>query len=772
MAEGYGNQIHHWQAYVEASVTSETATTATITCKTYWHSISWGYSYYGHGYGVIGSTTGSDSGTVVFSSGTGASVYQLLTTMTKTVNKSASAQNVTCKGVAILTGDSTGTRNGTSTATCTVTVPAIAYETPNAPSGCSATRNSDSKATVSWTNGSTSTTKPRTATLVERSVDNGSWAQIASASSTATSYTDNGISANHRYRYRVRASNTAGKSGYSTSGYIYTTPAAPASVTASKTDASAVQVAITGAAPYASAYDVSVTTDGGATWDVIAQPSSMPYVDANAPAGTVQYRVRAVRGSLASAWTVSNQLVTITPPLAPTITTLPSNPTELGATVTVGWTPNHPDGTAQSAAQVEVTGPSGSATVYDVDGASAEYSLTPEVVGTYSARVRTKGLDPDWGAWSNSVSWGVYAPPVVVITSPASDGDTLDELPVVVTWTVTDTTGVSSQTVTLSDEGGTVYSATVGNSVRSLYIGSDVASIANLTTYSVTVRVTGGSGLAASAVREFDTDWAPPLSPTAIVQVDEDAMAANITVRSGEDSTDWVIRFDGTDAIVRDGLLTIDGTDAAIDAESTISGTDISFAARDDAPATESLMVTRIGADGSRWVVGSGLASGDTVTDPLPPLGVEYAYEVTASAETGATASVTYTEYIRSRSWALNFGAGATESFVMKYGPKLTRKPSRSGSLLHFADSGAGSGLPVWYPLSDRDESVPFEFYVLDSHEADRVCDLCVQHVGWLRDQYGHRWKGAMTPTVDYDSFGVRFRCSVEMSVVRFEEAW
>lgn len=730
MAEGWGNQIHHWQAYVEASVTSETSTTATITCKTYWHSISWGYSYYGHGYGVIGSTTGSDSGTVVFSSGTGASVYQLLTTMTKTVNKSTSAQNITCKGVAVLTGDSSGTRNGTSTATCTVTVPAISYEKPNAPSGCSATRNSDSKATVSWTNGSTSTTKPRTATLVERSVDGGSWAQIASASSTATSYADNGISANHRYRYRVRASNTAGKSGYSTSGYIYTTPAAPKSVSVSKTDASAVQVAITGAAPYASAYDVAVTVDGGTTWDTIAQPTSMPYVDANAPAGTVQYRVRAVRGSLASAWTTSNQLVTITPPLAPTITTLPPNPTELGATVTVGWTPNHPDGTAQSAAQVRVTPPSGTATTHDVSGDSTTYSVDCSTAGTWQVQVRTKGLDPDWGTWSDATSWGVYAAPAVVITSPASDGDTLDELPVVVTWTVTDTTGVSSQTVTLSDVNGVVYSATVGNSVRSLSLGSDVASIANLTAYSVTVRVTGGSGLATSAVREFGTDWAPPVPPTAMVSSDPADLSVSVTVFEGE--------------------------------------------GEGDEPETASLMVTRVGADGTRWVVASGMASGDTCVDPLPPLGVEYAYEVTASAATGATATVTYTETIQTGYWAFNFGNRASEHMKLRYNAKTNISTTHGGESYHFADGGAVGGLPVYYATTDRDVSGKGSWDTVGHEDADRINALTLRYpVGWMRDPYGRRYRAHMRWSIDHGVPATRvWSVSMDWDAVRFEEAW
>lgn len=727
MAEGYGNQIHHWQAYVEASVTSETTTTATITCKTYWHSIAWGYSYYGHGYGVIGSTTGSDSGTVVFSSGTGASVYQLLTTMTKTITKTDSSQSVTCKGVAILTGDSSGTRNGTSTATCTVTVPAIAYETPNAPSSCSASRSSDTKVAVTWTNGTTTTTKPRTATLVERSTDGGSWTQVASVGSSVANYSDTGVSANHRYSYRVRAKNSAGYSSYSTSGYVYTTPAAPASVTASKTSASSVQVAITGAAPYASAYDVAVTLDGGTTWDTIAQPTSMPYLDANAPAGTVQYRVRAIRGSLASAWTASNTLVTITPPLAPTITTPPFNPTELGATVTVGWTPNHPDGTAQSAAQVLVTPPSGTSTTHDVSGDATTYSVDCSTAGTWQVQVRTKGLDPDWGTWSDATSWGVYAAPAVVITSPASDGDTLDELPVVVTWTVTDTTGVSSQTVTLSDEGGTVYSATVDNSARSLSIGSDVVSIANLADYNVTVRVTGGSGLVTSTVRKFATDWAAPATPTAMVSSAPADLSVSVTVYEGE--------------------------------------------GEGDEPETASLMVTRVTADGTRWVVASGMASGDTCVDPLPPLGVGYAYEVTASAETGATSLTTLTNVLSGRSWALNFGASAGEVMTLVGNPKASYSLDQGGAAYHFA-GGAGGGLPVWYGTTDRDESGTLSFDTMLWHDSDRLRELCRQYpVAWLRDPFGHRWRAHVQPKISH-GIGDTWQVSINWDAVRFEEAW
>lgn len=731
MAEAWGNQVHHWQAYVEASITSETATQATITCKTYWHSISWGYSYYGHGYGVIGSTTGTDSGQVVFSSGTGASVYQLLTTMTKTISKTGSAQTITCKGVAILTGDSSGTRNGTSTATCTVTVPAIAYEAPNGPTSCSASRSSDTKATVTWVNGDVTTTRPRNNNYIERSTDGGSWTQIASIAGTTSNYTDNGISANHRYAYRVRSGNSAGKSGYATSGYIYTTPAAPASVTVSKTAATTVQVGITGAAPYATGYDVA-RKDGSADWVRLASNAAMPYTDSSVPAGTVQYAARAVRGSLVSAWTFSESIVTVTAPLAPTITAYPANPSILGWTVPIRWTPNHPDGSAQTSAQVEITRPDGTTSTVTVSGTATETSVELTQAGTWTARVRTHGLYDGWGAWSSTVSWGAYAAPVVTITSPAVDGVEVSLLPITIAWEITDPTGVSSQSVRLYDDDGMIYSVSVPSGTTAVTIGADDAQLSNGTEYRVGVIVTGGSGLSASATRIFVTDWAPPMLPTANVASDSETLGASVTVFAGEAT----------------GTLP--------------SGT----------PATASLMVSRIGADGSRWVVGSGLASGDTVTDPLPPLGVEYAYEVTASAETGATASVTYTEYIRSRAWALNFGAGAGEVLMLYGNPKSSYGLDQSGEAYHFADGGMGGGMPVWYGLTDRDRSGSLSFDVVGPEDADRLEALCDAHpVGWMRDPFGHRRHCVMTPKVSH-GVGQVWQLSISWDGVRWEEAW
>ena len=93
--------------------------------------------------------------------------------------------------------------------------------------------------------------------------------------------------------------------------------------------------------------------DDGKTWAAIStttegeDPAWLDLHDKAAPAGTVVYRVRAKRGSLASAWVKSNSVTTITPPLAPKVTADPVVAPP-GPRSTVSWVPNHRDGSAQS----------------------------------------------------------------------------------------------------------------------------------------------------------------------------------------------------------------------------------------------------------------------------------------------------------------------------------------------------------------------------------------------------------------------------------------
>lgn len=533
MASAYGNTVHHWRARVVAEITSQTATQATVRTRAYWCSIGYGYDVYANGEAVTGSYS-SGKKQFVASSGTGQSVETLVAEVSHTYNKGDKAQSIPCKSVVQVTG---GFGNGTSTASTSVSIPAIDYDAPAAPSNCSASRSSDAQAKVTWSNGSTGTTTPRSATLVERQADGGAWSQIASVGASATNYTDNSISADHRYAYRVRAQGAGGYSGYATSDYIYTTPAAPSSVVAEKTGAQAVQLSIEGAAPWATSYAVERSTDGGSQWASAGTAESFPWVDSSAPAGTVVYRVAAVRGSLQSAWAQSNSVTTITPPLAPTVTGLP-NVAATGSTLTAQWVPNHPDGSAQTQAQVECTIGDGSPQTATVEGASTSYTLPASATasaGTVKVRVRTHGVDPDWGAWSAYSTVAVAVPPSAHLTNPASDGATVAALPLVLAWEATDPTGIASQTLSLMGaDGSTLLTRQLAGDVRSFRIDDSVYALANLASYTMRLAVLGGSSLSAVAERQFSTDWAEPSLPVADLRVDPSDLSCAVTVLAGE----------------------------------------------------------------------------------------------------------------------------------------------------------------------------------------------------------------------------------------------
>ena len=728
MPSAYSTANQHWRARVVTDVTQEDATTITVRVRAYWCSIAYGFAVGGYGTASCGSYNSSRT-RFTAESDRGETREQLVVTKSQKYNKTSKSQAITCRAKIEITG---GFENGTRTATVTHTIPAIDYSAPNAPSNCSASRSSDTQAKVTWSNGSTSTTKPRSSTKVERQTDSGSWSQIESVGSSTANYTDSGIAANHRYRYRVRAYGAGGYSGYATSDYIYTTPAAPSSVIAEKTGAQAVQLSIEGAAPWATSYAVERSTDGGSQWVSAGAPASFPWVDSEAPAGTVLYRVAAVRGSLQSAWAQSNPVTTITPPLAPTVTGLP-NVAATGSTLAVQWVPNHPDGSAQTQAQVECTIGDGSPQTATVDGAATSYTLPASATaaaGTVKVRVRTHGLDPDWGAWSAYSTVAVAVPPSAHFTNPASDGATVAALPLVVAWESADSTGVASQTLALlGADGSTLLTRQLAGDARSFQIDDSVYALSNLADYSLVLTVLGGSSLATVAERQFSTDWAEPAQPTAELETDPEDLSCAVTVHAG-------------------------------------TGTG-------EEPEAVSFSVIRILPDGSQWLVADGLTDGQECIDPLPPLNVDYSYLVTAYAETGASSALTVPARVEAVLAAFNFGDAAATCELARLDPSWSHSPKRSGTLYHFADGGEAGGLPVPYGGADVDSTRSMGFIVLDLDQLRRLQGLAARYYTcWYRDVYGGRALCAVSWSFSSGIPYGKVEVSADMTEAVFEEAW
>lgn len=121
MASANGNTVKHWRAVVDASITSESNTSATVKSSCSWQSISWGYSVSGaKGRASVKGTYGSYS-SFTASSSTGQTRKIGVTSRSTTITKTHSAQSIKCTAQVVLSG---GYHDGTSTATTYITVPA------------------------------------------------------------------------------------------------------------------------------------------------------------------------------------------------------------------------------------------------------------------------------------------------------------------------------------------------------------------------------------------------------------------------------------------------------------------------------------------------------------------------------------------------------------------------------------------------------------------------------------------------------------------------
>ena len=800
----YGNTVQStWRSYAFYN-TSATNTAVTITVSGGFQSQSWGFDLSGVTCKVeIGSSSKSGTGNVSTGYGETKNV-RLVSDLKKTINKTHSSQSITLKTTINRSG--AGYMAGTSTGTTTVTVPALAsyavkynanggsgtmtdstkwygesltlktntftranyafkgwatsasgsvaygngatytansavtlyavwervYTTPNPPTSVSATRNSDTTLSVTWTNNS-AIPRDYANLYVYVQTDNGSDAQVAKLGATATNYSWSGAQPNKRYRFAVRAWNSAGYSTYAYSGYVYTTPAAPTSVEAVKATVSTVDVNVTAGAMWASSHQVERTADDGVTWTSLGTVSGSggTYTDTAPPAGDVRYRARAVIGSLYSAYVESNNLVTLTAPLAPTLTSYPPAAILAGSTATVTWVPNHPDGTEQTKAEVEVTVGGVASTIAINDGTTtvdlSSYVATPETV---SVRVRTYGLYNAWGAWSDTISFTSYDAPVVTVDAPAYDGEVMTALPVSVQWTATDATGISSQVLRLFDGDGVLLKSwTLAGNVAQFDLDQSTYFLANNSTYSVTVTVTAGSTLQASATRQFDVDYVGPGEPTFDIWWGEDSLACSITVGDGDD---------------QGGLL----------------------------PTADYFYVVRVMPDGSEYLVATNLASSEQAYDPLPPLGVEFAYRVVAVAASGTETPTLAPTIKETNAWAFGFGAGVAETALLIASPSAQASWQHGGEAYHFAD-GTGETLPVFYGVGTLDVGHSWSFVIPKkwASVAENVQRLFRAHATcWVRDPFGHRWYVAAKATVGVKP-GPRWEVSVTANEMRFKEA-
>lgn len=428
------------------------------------------------------------------------------------------------------------------------------------------------------------------------------------------------------------------------------------------------------------------------TFQIIINPAVPAY---GGPVGSLT----GVRGTWAdSAWNKTIQGISsaIVAPSAPTILSAPQPVVLTGSEQSVSWSPNHPDLTGQNDAQVKID-----QTSYDVAGSQTSYAIPSSVMsstGVHTVSVRTKnGVSGEWGAWSAPVTFQVRNKPNLTLVDP-EEGLVLTDLPLEVMWEASDETGISQQVVEVLNSLGTVvWSMTPGNDVSAISIGRDQYYLQTGKSYTVRVTVTNGVSLSSSATASLTVSYAPVSRPVIYVTYGEGLSATVAATFTSED-----------------GRAEIDEVD-----------------------------VYRVLADGSQMLLGTILATDGAISDPLPPLNVDFSYRCVAFATSGASDSQDVSARVSSGGMeAWNFGPSAALALVLGFNNSSSRQTQFSGETFHFALGPDTPALPTFYPDGDLDATGSHSYVVVGPDEYRRVREVTEDPsaaVCWYRDALGGR---------------------------------
>lgn len=667
-----------YELTMSPSTVSSSTSSVTLTVKLYL-----GTKYYANDSGVdwsIGAGFSPGSGSKSFdhnsSTAWSSSNVTLLSTVSRSVSTSYSA-NVTGTVNAYVTG--LVAIAGTASVPVSWNIPKRPVSAPAAPTGCSHTRASDTQHTVTWSNTSpTNSAAPYQNVEVERQTNEGSWARIATVG-VVTSYTDKSTVANRKYKYRVRAKNSGGVSGYSTDSSFMTTPDAPSSVVAKKTGAS---IALTWVdnSPWNTGIQVWHAADG--VWD--ASPLATlgavtSWTDtAPSPSVTHTYRLKATTTtpSLASAYSSPSDVVQLLgAPLAPTQLSPSTNAVDALAPITFSWRHNPIDTTDQT--QFELQYRLVGAGTWDTSGVvtSSTQAWTTTLAdppysngNTIEWQVRTWGDYTSPSPWSATVVVPLSSPPTVLINSP--DGVTpwpLSKL--TVTWGYND-----AESNPQAAYRATLYGST-GGVLEVRAASGDAGSVAFTTalsdggSYSVGVLAQDSTGIWSDEdVMPFAVSFAPPPTPVVTVEWRPDDAAAIVSV---ENPPTIVGEVDAT-----------------------------------------SVQVWRAIDDGEWVLLADGLPLNATITDFIPALNLSNWYRAIAISDTPSSAESVSVEVLTegTRAIVVNAGAQFSQSVQLASDPKVDISTTRARTMQRFA----GRTLPVEYAGEQRSRSLSLSASLYD----------------------------------------------------------
>lgn len=503
-----------------ATVTSSTAS-VTLTWTVYAKSDSYGFN---DPQTMTMSNAMSDTANYTMVSGSGSDVTLQVWTDTQVVSTS-----YTGTVSRTLTASASGLFNGgTPSHSRTIAIPKRPYAVPTAPSGVSATRNSDAQATVNWTNNATAG-GPYTSLTVNMRTFTGStwsaWSLAGSPTSTATSFIKTGLVANRIYQFQIRSNNTSGSSSYVSTANVAMTPAAPTNVVSSLDPSGTTTTTTWTNNAYIDAgvtYTIQRSVAGGAYANVatgIAE-GTLTWTDPTPGGGTNSYRVAAVQssGALTSAYTTGNTVSTVVPPLAPTLLVPNGTAIDLTQNQTLSWKHNPGgDGAAQTHYTLEVSNNAGSTwtalVATDVLSSVSSRTITGGTLAngvSYLWRVKTEGIvSGGYGPFSTNATFTGSGTPTATLSAPPA---TVNFLPLVTTWAYNQDQGSpqSEWEAVLYASNGTTVLQTLTGSGTTTSATFDYA-LVNGTSYVVKVRVRSAAGIwSGQASQSFSFDLLPP----------------------------------------------------------------------------------------------------------------------------------------------------------------------------------------------------------------------------------------------------------------------
>lgn len=605
-------------------------------------------------------------------------------------------------------------------------VPRRLYSAPAAPSGCAVARVSDTSHTVSWTNNSPwSSSAPYSNVEVYRSTDGGAYAKVATLG-VVTSWSDKTTSADHSYKYKVRATNIDAVSSYSNeTSVVYTTPAPPGAPTAAKSGSDIV-LTFTNAALHDVGIKVYESQNGGAfsllATVATANLTTYTHVAPNASV-THAYKVTAYNGSLESAQSAaSNTVQLLAAPNAPTRLG-PSGVLDATENVIFSWQPNPVDTTPQTAYELQYRISGGGWTT--LSGTTAATRTVPGGTlsngQTYEWQVRTKGSHADWSPWSSLGSFPTSTRPTATLSVP---GATVTSSALTMSWAYYDAESTAQATfkaILRSSTGVILHQATVASAATSYLFPTYLE---DATTYEAAILVQDGAGLwSLEDNQTFTVGYAPPPVPTITLTWDMDTGTSNVEITNpgpgaGEVATvsNFVYRSTDRATIAAAETYLLDTGNAA----------------------NKALYDTLFAA--TKVLLGSTTAN-SALTDMIPAVGAKNVYQATAiSASPSSNVSLPgVIETTPHGSWVwMNVGSGFGTSYRLKHGAqiKMTQRRAKASNVY----AGRTYGVETVGDFRDHRISVSARIGT-GASTADELEELMDQPAPiCFRDPSGRRW--------------------------------